>query len=435
MEDYGFDEDDLINDYIADNNDDYPEEEPDDYFDQEEPQQPKPSPPNTSDNDAIENNPDDDDMEVEPAEKMDVPTTITANFNDTASTAYTASSRNNDLYNFERYSGISGWRTTKSTSLNHGATTMEATEWKKQEVRGDVDSDSDDLDAKTRSKRAAVDVISRGAEAQLVGMHRKSEDEILGRSWGSSNRRSRDKRFVFDDSGSSLPQVGEDSIILTVADGTTVNIKRSKCGSSVEEETGRDECLLGMPMEEIVRRADILQKRAIKRKLEREERRTKRSKVHNLTEDNDVENIPETTDEAVDEEVMEDNETNESERNRSKEKQHRREMQLKQRLWVDKHAPTSISHLLSDERTNREVIRALKLWDPYVFKRDAPVRPKPAYGFRQGERKDVKKEKKEEDESGKEVKMDVRPDENSRVIMLSGPPGVGKTTLAHIVCR
>ena len=41
--------------------------------------------------------------------------------------------------------------------------------------------------------------------------------------------------------------------------------------------------------------------------------------------------------------------------------------------------PTSISHLLSDERTNREVLRALRAWDPYVFKKDAPARPVSAY--------------------------------------------------------
>ena len=44
-------------------------------------------------------------------------------------------------------------------------------------------------------------------------------------------------------------------------------------------------------------------------------------------------------------------------------------------LWVDKYAPSNFSHLLSDERANREVLRALKDWDPYVFKRPAPKPP------------------------------------------------------------
>ena len=39
-----------------------------------------------------------------------------------------------------------------------------------------------------------------------------------------------------------------------------------------------------------------------------------------------------------------------------------------QTLWVDKYAPKSFSQLLSAEKTNREVLKALKLWDPYVFK-------------------------------------------------------------------
>ena len=36
-------------------------------------------------------------------------------------------------------------------------------------------------------------------------------------------------------------------------------------------------------------------------------------------------------------------------------------------LWVDKYAPKAFSQLLSPEKINREVLRALKLWDAHVF--------------------------------------------------------------------
>jgi chromosome transmission fidelity protein 18 len=81
-------------------------------------------------------------------------------------------------------------------------------------------------------------------------------------------------------------------------------------------------------------------------------------------------------------------------------------------LWVDKHAPSSFPHLLSDERTNREVLRSLRDWDPYVFGRDPPVRPA--------------SHNPPENDKPKEKTNDKRPDEQNRVILLSGPPGVGK---------
>jgi len=36
-------------------------------------------------------------------------------------------------------------------------------------------------------------------------------------------------------------------------------------------------------------------------------------------------------------------------------------------LWVDKYAPQSFAQLLSSERTNRDVLKALKQWDAFVF--------------------------------------------------------------------
>lgn len=39
-------------------------------------------------------------------------------------------------------------------------------------------------------------------------------------------------------------------------------------------------------------------------------------------------------------------------------------------LWVDKYAPANFRDLLSDERINREVLRAVKAWDSFVFKKE-----------------------------------------------------------------
>lgn len=89
---------------------------------------------------------------------------------------------------------------------------------------------------------------------------------------------------------------------------------------------------------------------------------------------------------------------------------------LDSQLWVDKHAPHSFSHLLSNERCNREVVRALREWDPYVFGRPPPKRP--TY-FK------ARMDTDEVPEAAVANPRDKRPDETSRVILLSGPPGVG----------
>ncbi len=56
------------------------------------------------------------------------------------------------------------------------------------------------------------------------------------------------------------------------------------------------------------------------------------------------------------------------------------------RLWVDSHAPSTFTHLLSDERINREVLRAVKAWDPFVFGKDyhkkkSPINNTGKYGL------------------------------------------------------
>jgi hypothetical protein len=96
-------------------------------------------------------------------------------------------------------------------------------------------------------------------------------------------------------------------------------------------------------------------------------------------------------------------------------------------LWVDKHAPASFPHLLSDERTNREVLRTLRAWDPYVFGRDPPSRPTSHMSYNQQQQGQVESKSNKGDNGFKSDRssMDKRPEESQRVILLSGPPGVG----------
>ena len=106
-------------------------------------------------------------------------------------------------------------------------------------------------------------------------------------------------------------------------------------------------------------------------------------------------------------------------------------------LWVDKHAPSSFPQLLSDERTNREVLRALRAWDPYVFGRQQPARPKHEQNFGSEQRvssmftNENKENGTNAGSSDNNNAKDQRPSESRRVIMLSGPPGVGKRTKMH----
>ncbi|XP_059617862.1 chromosome transmission fidelity protein 18 homolog [Phlebotomus argentipes] len=110
-------------------------------------------------------------------------------------------------------------------------------------------------------------------------------------------------------------------------------------------------------------------------------------------------------------------------------------------LWVEKYRPKRYRDLLSDETTNRCLLQWLKMWDKVVFNRDnqqiqASGKPLNTFNKQTGKfesnggwRKNFRTR------NNLSTELDALGRPMQKIALLSGAPGLGKTTLAHVIAH
>lgn len=96
------------------------------------------------------------------------------------------------------------------------------------------------------------------------------------------------------------------------------------------------------------------------------------------------------------------------------------------KMWVDKYSPRLFPELLSDDSVNRRLLKWLKLWNPIVFGTPAPSTSKLKTA-----NKNTFGSNQKDDNLEFEVDETKRP--KLKIALLCGSPGLGKTTLAHVI--
>lgn len=101
---------------------------------------------------------------------------------------------------------------------------------------------------------------------------------------------------------------------------------------------------------------------------------------------------------------------------------------VEKKLWVDKYAPKLYVDLVGDEQINRAVLSWVKSWDFCVFGKESKSTLAREDDATRGRFK-------HKNPTVPPPVIDKKKRPEKRILLLSGPPGLGKTTLAHVIAN